>query len=142
MSQTPENRSNRNIKQSKVLAQQIRLFFQAIGTDHQMVTKTLSGQFSRFFRRIPAFQESNIREQLTIKNVLEKASASTELGIRRHQLRMGESFIDVGINHISVIQNQITLDQNRNFTIRVLIADICRLIHVNRHYLEITSLFI
>ena len=84
----------------------------------QLSRNRLAGSFPRFFRRSVIFQHADRLVELTLKAVNEHARTGTGNRIRRHQLRMRETLINVFINYIGFVEDQIPFIQDRNRSVR------------------------
>jgi len=81
--------------------------------------------------------------KLLFEAMQEQAGSAAHDGIRRHQLRMREAFINILIDDIGFIQNQVALDQNRHFVVRIDHRDIFGAAHqIHVDYLKVHALFV
>ena len=140
MIQTPEQRGNGHIEHGEVLAEHVFL----LGEDRHHLGQPFANDLTRLFCCLEVlFQRLDVGKNFPLHGDQQLPRAGTHDRVRRHQLGMRKTLVDVFVDDVRLIEDEIALDQHRHLAVRIDDGDIFLLgKQVDVDHLEIHALFV
>ena len=136
----PKQGGKRDIEHGKILAKHVLL----LDEHRRKFRQTITHVRPRLVRRLEVLLESlDVAEQFVLHGEQQLARARARLWIRRHQLRMRETLVDVLVDDVGLVKHEVAINQYRHPVVRIDDGDVLRLVEqIDIYHLKIHLLFV